>query len=75
MKNKEFIYFMESTMFTLVLDNKMIIFSGKSAPRKLRKSRIDQANAIEQKDDENSEKCKDEITIEGIEIMLEFEKP
>ena len=33
------------------------IFLGKSAPRKLRKSRIDQANAIEEENDENLSKC------------------
>ena len=43
----------------LILSNskKRIIFSGKSAPRKLRKSRIDQANAIEEENDESVLKC------------------
>ena len=33
------------------------MFLGKSAPRKLRKSRIDQANAIEEESDEKLLKC------------------
>ena len=50
-------HFYEDIRFYFIKSNDTNITLGKSAPRKLRKSRINQANAIEQENDENISKC------------------
>ena len=50
-------HFYEDIRFYFIKSNDTNITLGKSAPRKLRKSRINQANAIEQENDENILKC------------------
>ena len=67
--------FYEDISFYYIKSNDTNITLGKSAPRKLRKSRINQANAIEQENDENIVKCigedalaEDEASEQGMNI-------